>query len=437
MKTKPRHKIAAVQAGLLLALAPAAHAQSLPPEVQVGASTIIDYEFDWGRDGIHCSSCNFGDGNNRLSFIDSEGNLWIGHVDADNGDFLPGDGEEELVDTDAIPAQITFNGPEWMSLQNGSALVYDRYADGKPHSPSNMCVGFARVVAAGSWTGGCMPRTNGTIFPGGTDIVGDPSPLVSYQNYSQTITNIYWRPVRQGAPVHEVLTGSDQSQISRRWISGTHKLLLTAPPPDGPAHAARQVFRYTTGSDVLEQLTFDRTNKTSAFMWQAPEYQDSYVFFARIGQSEIDVYRYLPNPEGSSSWQVTKRIRSTPDMPYIFSPEPFVYNGKSWIFFAISSEPEGQNGAATNQLAMSGIEPEASTFRVLTSDVPDARARRDPEYYITANGPYIYYNRYIPVDPGPNLSEGVFRVDAGLGPPLTARPHNRRGSGIESTSEAP
>ena len=217
----------------------------------------------------------------------------------------------------------------------------------------------------------------------------------------------------------------------------SHKLLLTAPPPDGPAHAARQVFRYTTGSDVLEQLTFDRTNKTSAFMWQAPEYQDSYVFFARIGQSEIDVYRYLPNPEGSSSWQVTKRIRSTPDMPYIFSPEPFVYNGKSWIFFAISSEPEGPNGAATNQLAMSGIEPEASTFRVLTSDVPDARARRDPEYYITANGPYIYYNRYIPVDPGPNLSEGVFRVDAGLGPPLTARPHNRRGSGIESTSEAP
>ncbi|MFO1474237.1 MAG: hypothetical protein U1F20_06890 [Lysobacterales bacterium] len=56
-------------------------------------------------------------------------------------------------------------------------------------------------------------------------------------------------------------------------------LLLTAPPPDGPAHAARQVFRYTTGSDVLEQRP-STDHATSAFMWQAPEYQDSYVFCA-------------------------------------------------------------------------------------------------------------------------------------------------------------
>ena len=146
--------------------------------------------------------------------------------------------------------------------------------------------------------------------------------------------------------------------------------------------------------------------------------------FTRVGQSEIDIYRYLPDGSGSSSWQITKRIQSTPDLPYIFSPEEFVYNGKSWIFFAISSQPEGQNGSATNQIAISGIEPDVPTFRVLTSDVPDARARRDPEYYITANGPYIYYNRYIPVDSGPNLSEGVFRVDTGLGPPLPIRPNH-------------
>jgi hypothetical protein len=429
MKPMPGTRIAVLRAGLLLALAPTAHSQSFPPEVQVGASTIIDYEFDWGRDGTHCTACNFGDGNNRLSFIDTDGNLWIGHVDVDSGDFIPGDGQGERVDTGAIPAQITFNGPEWMGLQNASALVYDRYADGKPHTTSNMCAGFARVLAAGSWDGGCMPKTRGTIFPGGTEIVGDRTPMVSYQNYSTTITNIYWRPVRQGAQAYAVLTGSTQSQVSRRWIPGTHQLLLTAQPPDGPAHAARQVFRYSTSDRTLEQLTFDTANKTSAFMWRAPEYDDDFVFFTRVGQSEIDIYRYLPDGSGSSSWQIVNRIRSTPDMPYIFSPETFVYNGKSWIFFAISPEPEGQNDEATSQIAISGIEADMPTFRVLTSDIPDARSRRDPEYFITANGPYIYYNRYIPVESGPNLSEGVFRVDAGLGPALRLRPRAGKNRG--------
>ena len=67
-----------------------------------------------------------------------------------------------------------------------------------------------------------------------------------------------------------------------------------------------------------------------------------------------------------------------------------------------------------------GIVPGESTMRLLTSDYPDKRARRDPEYYITSKGPYIYYNRYIVNDdpqPGEPAAypEGVFRVDSGLG----------------------
>jgi hypothetical protein len=60
--------------------------------------------------------------------------------------------------------------------------------------------------------------------------------------------------------------------------------------------------------------------------------------------------------------------------------------------------------------------PGEETFRVLTSDATAARSRRDPEYYITAQGPYIYYNRYIVTEPGVAQPEGVFRVDSGLGP---------------------
>lgn len=418
MKTMPCKKIAIVQAGLCFALAPVAYAQSPAPEVQVGTSSIVDYEFDWGRDGSYCQTCNFGDGNNRLSFTDSAGNVWIGHVDVQTGDFVPGDGEEELVDTKAMPVRTGHNGPEWMSLQNASALVYNRYADGDPSNPSSACVGFARIVVAGAWTAGCMPRTKGYAFPFGTNNVGDPNPMVSYRDSSSGNTNLYWRPVRQGAPAHVILTGSDQSRLEPRWVEGTHKLLLTAPAaPDASGTVYRQIFLYSTTNGTLEQLTFDPTDKAAAYMWRAPEYQDSYVFFARVGYAEIDVYRYLPDSDGSSSWQITKRIQSTtPDYPYVYSPEPFVYNGKSWIFLTISSQ-QVDHDIAASQIALTGIEPEVPSFRVLTSDTSDDHGRQDPEYYITANGPSIYYNRYLMLAGGVARSEGVFRVDSGLGAP--------------------
>jgi hypothetical protein len=196
-------------------------------------------------------------------------------------------------------------------------------------------------------------------------------------------------------------------------------MVLTAPAaPDASGNVYQQVFLYSTDDQTLQQLTFDPTNKNLAFMWQAPEYNNSYAFLTVPGDStEVDIYAYLPNTNGSSSWQIIKRIQGTPDYPYIDSPEPFVYQGESWIFFSVLSEPRQPGAYAPSQIAISGVEPGVSSLRVLTADVaPVIHTRRDPEYYITANGPYIYYNRVL-LSAGAPLSEGVFRVDAGLGPP--------------------
>ena len=49
--------------------------------------------------------------------------------------------------------------------------------------------------------------------------------------------------------------------------------------------------------------------------------------------------------------------------------------------------------------------------------------RRDPEYYITAKGPFVYYNAYAKnSDPAAKpVSLGVYRVDTGLGAPIAAK----------------
>ena len=83
---------------------------------------------------------------------------------------------------------------------------------------------------------------------------------------------------------------------------------------------------------------------------------------------------------------------------------------------SVSREKQGHNLSVTSQIAISGIDPNVPSYRVLTSDVPDPRARRDPEYYITSNGPYLYYNRYILSDGQAARPEGVFRIETGLGP---------------------
>jgi len=52
-------------------------AYDISPEVQVSDAPIVDFEFDWARDGVYCPTCNSGDGNNRIVFTDRDYNTAI------------------------------------------------------------------------------------------------------------------------------------------------------------------------------------------------------------------------------------------------------------------------------------------------------------------------------------------------------------------------
>lgn len=399
----------------LASYAHAAPALTYPTEVQVGTRDITDYEFDWGRDGRYCPTCNFGAGNARLSYVDKNWNLWVGYIDANSGYLYPANGQAVLVDKNVTTAAEIGNGPEWMLSQHGSELVYTRWTDEKPHYVNYLTVGYAHT-GNGSWIAGPIEGTNGQIMPIGSSNIDDPAAMVHYQNFSKVSTNVFWRVVTPGSAAHQIPLGSTSPGVTRRWIPGTHKMILSYPaPPDAYGNVYRQVFLYDTKTNTTQQLTFDPVNKYWSFMWPAPEYDNEYLFFVMVGGNEVDIYRKT-SVGGVSQWTVIKRITMPADMPYVSSPEPFVHNGLSWIFFTISASPDGKDYSATSQVAMTGIVPGTSTFKILTSDDIVARARRDPEYYITANGPYLYYNRYVPSS-STVVSEGVFRVDTGLGPP--------------------
>ena len=86
--SRARRVRGAVALTALLALLSPAGAQFLP-EVQVTKAAIPDNEYDWGRKGAYCATCNFGDGNARWAFSDHLGNLWLAKIDYQTGDFIP------------------------------------------------------------------------------------------------------------------------------------------------------------------------------------------------------------------------------------------------------------------------------------------------------------------------------------------------------------
>ena len=136
------------------------------------------------------------------------------------------------------------------------------------------------------------------------------------------------------------------------------------------------------------------------------------TFFNTLKPGGILAVEQHRAPEGSDPKAGTGYV---PESYVIAAAEKagFVFDGRSWIFFTLSADPNFHD-FAPSLIAMTGIVPGTPSLQLLTSATQPRRARRDPEYFITANGPYIYYNRYL-VSGGTKVSEGVFRVDTGLG----------------------
>ena len=411
-------------AAVLFALAGgSAWAQALPDEVQVGTREIKDFEFDTAREGVYCPKCNGGAGNSRLAYIDTDHNLWVGRVNFSNGYFNPPDGKDVLVDTNATTATEIGNGPEWVDSEQGSQLVYTRWTDGQPRQPQFLQLGLA-YMSGSSWMAGPIDRSKGRVLPIGTDDPNGPYPFLHFQTFSTATrpTTVYWRGLYPNSTEVAIPMLNPQANITRRWVPNTLDIILTAPEssisPSTPAAlspSTRQVFLYHASTGEFEQLTFDDVNKFWAFMWPAPEFDNEQVFVVMVGGNRLCIYRKLDDGQGGMAWTNVKTIKMPDDTPYVTSPEPFVYNNQSWISFTLSADPTGRDFTKPSLIAISGVVPGVNSLRLLTSGTD--RVRRDPEYFITANGPYIYYNRYLPASgPGGHpISEGVFRVDTQLG----------------------
>lgn len=389
-------------------------AQAAPAtEVLVTTARLGDIEFDWGRDGVHCATCNSGAGNARFNWVDRQNRLWIGYIDFYTGFIYPQDGRAVLVDTSAAYYSDFGNGPEWVFWNGDSQLIYTRYTPGVPVTPATTGIGLAKVIN-GSWSAGFIEGAMGRITPGPSQSVGDTVPLVTYASGSGP--NVYWRKL--GDPIGpEKVSPWVSTGLSVRWVPNSTKLVFVNGVPHADGNRYQQVLSFDTATNVVKQLTFDPTEKRGAFMFPAPEFGGEMVFFTVSARTKLQIYRYKADASGKKTWTVVNTIKAPADVPYIATPEPFMHNGRTWIFMTLSSSKGASDVTVPTHLALAGIDPAKPSFRRLTDSTSPVRLRQDPEYFITANGPYLYYSRAIPgTATSAPVNEGEYRIDLGLGP---------------------
>lgn len=429
-------------------------AQAQTPEVQVSTGDFGDTEFDWGRDGVNCPTCNFGDGNSRFNWTDRTGNLWIAHLDPSTGLLPNQSGQDELVDGPNSAAfwNIWGNGPEWtFSTQNGkviSQLVYSRYADQEYKITGYLGAAYATQTAYATttnsgWSASFFPGaingpgngqtgSSNSNLPEGSQCNTDPVGLAMYKNMvaSPNIETFTVALSQQSTSTMTPITNSNG--IGERFVPCTHQLLFQGSATSG-THTFQQVFWYNLDTQAIQQLTTDNTSKYAGFMFQAPDFAplvgsapNPYIFFTVASRTTIEVYEQNgTNPaNGAPTFQLVNQITSPdPQEPYMNSPEPFIHCTplcQTYVFTSLAKTSDAQNGISQPiGLAIVALNPATPMFKILAAaqKTPSIQ-REDPEYFITANGPYIYYSRIQVLSATtPYVNQGFYYMDTGLGPP--------------------
>ncbi len=304
-----------------------------------------------------------------MTWQDNNNQLWVARIDRFSGDFIPKSGKGQLVDTNLAPLTLTRNGPEWAYSQEGSQIVYTKFVNERP------------VLSRARWRGNrwetnSLQNSSNRMSPSGSQDLKDATPRILYKNIQTTRQKVMWREIDR--PASEALVPNASGPVLGRWVQGERLIALTI-----NASGQNQCAKYDVDTGTMTQLTFDASQKSDIYMWRAPEFNNELVFFCLSDRKSLPIYRKI-----HGKWTQINTIQSPyPTRPYLSSPEPFVYRGKSYI--SLMTKDSLNRSGGTADIWVVGINPTAPFYRQVSAPTP--MNRRDPESFITAKGAFIYY----------------------------------------------
>ncbi|HMV67170.1 MAG TPA: hypothetical protein PKA64_09995 [Myxococcota bacterium] len=299
--------------------------------------------------------------------------VWLARVDPRDGSIQPGDGQGILLDTNVGSMSIGRNGPEWAQSDRGPQALWTRR--------NGFVLSLARAIEGpNGWVTSDIPDSDYQATPIGSLDPGDPRPRTIWYSSTGFFPVVGWRelddPTQQDSlPIY----------LSKaRWIEGQRVL-------SGYSwnRGYQQVYTWDVDTRVLARVTDSPTDKGSTFYWHAPEYNDEMVFFTTHADAdhnpiEIVLYRQI-----AGAWTPTLTIPMPPSLPYVVSPEPFVWNGRSYVSYISTDEPlNSDNGRAIVWVA--SLDVAHPLVRIVSESTRGVR--KDPEFYVGGDRPWIYYS---------------------------------------------
>jgi hypothetical protein len=387
---------AALAAGLVLP-GPALADGFVPNETLASSNKrVLDPEFNMGK-GL-------------FTWVDIlDGSIWLSRIDKATGAFIPETAKDVLIEKSAAPPGglgFTLNGPEWVLGADGDAIVYTRFLPGVPATPANAQIGAAIQNKKGAWVLRTLSQGRPLNAPYGSDLAADPKPRITYNDAAG---NHFWRELND--PNTEVpIPATPQGLLPAiRHVRGAGAPSIVYPVP---VNGTPQVHRFTLGTNVLEQVTFEAGAKDQPWMWPAPDFGNSMVMLTTVDGTTLALYQNQAGTGGSQQWTQVRTIQA-PLGGRFFSTEPFVYGGKSYVVFMVIV------GDYPTSIWLADFDAQNPLLRRLTPEAPD-RARADPEIFFTDAGPIVFFSRFNQTKGSYWLcvpcAEGLYRADTGIAP---------------------
>lgn len=293
-------------------------------------------------------------------------------LDPRTGLFVEPDSPGLLVDSDVVPfGRANANGPELGADRDGWAVFYVKRVDGGRQifrATPSVAVGFdVTQLTNGPDHHSLVARRDETR----------PSTLLAAVEGMTTSSAVVW--LDEDAPVIHRVADERERGTAAAFLPESDRMVVGGADAGG----IRQLFLVPlddAGAPAV-QLTFDGDDKDNAAAWLPPELGRAAV---AVSLNERALAIYVENE--AAGWErVATWSGPTSEPRYVRSPEPFVFEGRSYVALGVYDTLDGQGGEIWVYSLASN-----TAVRCDHGHAPDERVV-EPEPFV-GESPFIIYS---------------------------------------------
>jgi hypothetical protein len=316
----------------------------------------------------------------QLSYINAAGEVRVIDLDTEG---MPsgGDCSGQLVDTGAVwkVPDLTFRqGPEWGRSRRGLELFYTRrLPDGRPS--------LARAWRdASGWHTETLPNGEDRGMPMASVDADDAQPRIMYLRRMRGGGYLpVWREVDAVQEEKRLpVTGDTETGSVPRWVPGQRKVTTAKPDASGVMQGA--VVDIDSGRIVF--ATEGPGRKGEAWVWRAPEFGHARVMTVVVDGSMLQVWRDIGH-----AWQLVHSVAASSftALPLVYSPEPFVHEGRSYVALQVGIRKIGPS-----EFWVVAIDPASPLAVRVSGDSSLQSTSAEPEWLAAGTGAFVCYSQY-------------------------------------------